>query len=75
MPCKMSILSSRYVVYEGRNRGVYTTWKEAHKQVGGYPDNNFEKVKGVEEARKRFEDYQNQSYGNSYSYDGYSSSD
>lgn len=57
-----SSLFSRYVVYEGKNPGVYDQWRDAHQQVAGYPDNSYERVKGADEAKSRFNDYNSQKW-------------
>lgn len=41
-----------YAVQKGRNRGVYSSWKECKKQVDGYFGPRFRKFKNYEDARK-----------------------
>ena len=43
-----------YVVWEGKNPGVYETWEEAKQQVDGYRGARFKKLKTIEDAIAAF---------------------
>ncbi|KAJ8615590.1 hypothetical protein MRB53_034962 [Persea americana] len=40
-----------YVVYRGRQLGIYQTWTECKAQVLGYPNAKFKQFSSIEEAR------------------------
>lgn len=44
-----------YVVWEGVNPGVYTTWESCQLQIKGYPNAKFKSFKSREEAERAFE--------------------
>ena len=50
-----------YVVWEGKNRGVYTTWKECQQQIEGIKGAKYKSFKTKENAEKalkgNYEDY------------------
>jgi len=50
-----------YVVWEGRKRGIYTTWKECQEQIEGIKGARYKSFKTKENAEKAFkgnyEDY------------------
>jgi len=52
-----------YVVWEGRNRGVFTDWKECERQIKGFPEakyKSFDTIREAEEAlRKSYWDFIN----------------
>jgi len=39
-----------YVVWEGHQPGIYTTWEEAHQQISGYPSAKYKRFSSLEEA-------------------------
>ncbi|KAH7848008.1 hypothetical protein Vadar_032748 [Vaccinium darrowii] len=41
-----------WVVFIGRNPGIYTTWKEAKAQVDGYPRNDHKRYHTFDEAQE-----------------------
>ncbi|KMK75010.1 ribonuclease H [Alkalihalobacillus pseudalcaliphilus] len=43
-----------YVVWEGRNRGIYTSWAECEKQVKGYTGARFKSFQSEAEANAAF---------------------
>ena len=43
-----------YVVWEGRNPGIYDTWEECKAQVDGYKGAKFKSFKKLEEATEAF---------------------
>jgi viroplasmin and RNaseH domain-containing protein len=45
---------ARYVVYVGRQPGVYSNWDDAHAQVNGYSGACHKKFKCKEEAFEAF---------------------
>lgn len=49
-----------YVVYRGRQPGIYQTWTECKSQVLGYPNAEFKGFSSVEEARVSFMNYHGQ---------------
>ncbi|MED4604355.1 RNase H1/viroplasmin domain-containing protein, partial [Paenibacillus validus] len=46
--------SKFYVVWEGKQPGVYKTWAECQAQTNGYPQAKFKSYESEEEARKMF---------------------
>ncbi|GAF63118.1 ribonuclease H-like protein [Bacillus sp. TS-2] len=53
----MSFLSKKkfYVVWEGRKKGIFTTWKECEEQVKGYQGARFKSFPSIEEAKAAFD--------------------
>ena len=49
-----------YVVYRGRQSGIYQTWTECKAQVLGYPNAEFKGFSSIEEARVSFLNYHGQ---------------
>ncbi|WP_062049360.1 ribonuclease H [Bacillus sp. JCM 19034] len=45
-----------YVVWEGRNTGIFTSWSECEKQVKGYTGARFKSFPTKEEAEQAFSD-------------------
>ena len=43
-----------YVVWEGRNPGVYETWEDCQEQVEGWPGAKFKSFSSQEEAVTAF---------------------
>ncbi len=39
-----------YVVWEGRNKGVFTTWDDCKKQIDGYPEAKYKSFESEKEA-------------------------
>ena len=48
-----------YVVFIGRNPGVYLSWKETEEQVHQFSGNDYKGFDSLEEAREAFDNYQN----------------
>ena len=50
-----------YAVYEGRQRGIFGTWKEARAQIQGYPGAIYKKLHSRAEAEAWLQEYQQRS--------------
>jgi len=48
-----------YVVFVGRNPGVYLSWEETKEQVHRFSGQNYKGFDSLEEAREAFDNYQN----------------
>ena len=48
-----------YVVFVGRNPGVYLSWKETEEQVHQFSGNDYKGFDSLEEAHEAFNNYQN----------------
>lgn len=48
-----------YVVFVGRNPGVYTSWEETKAQVHRFSGQNYKGFDSLEEAREAFDNYHN----------------
>lgn len=48
-----------YVVFIGRNPGVYLSWKETKMQVHQFSGNDYKDFDSLDEAREAFNKYQN----------------
>ncbi|PKA45960.1 hypothetical protein AXF42_Ash019721 [Apostasia shenzhenica] len=48
---------SLYLVLKGRQEGIFTSWAECHAMLNKYPGALYFKVKIVEEAKQKMEDY------------------
>ena len=48
-----------YVVFRGRNPGIYLTWESCQEQVSGFRDNIYKGYNSVEEARADFVEWMN----------------
>ncbi|PKA61620.1 hypothetical protein AXF42_Ash018601 [Apostasia shenzhenica] len=48
---------SLYLVLKGRQEGIFTSWAECHAMLNKYPGALYFKVKTVEEAKQKMEDY------------------
>ncbi len=44
-----------YVVWQGREPGIYLSWEECQKQVFGHPNARYKSFKSIEEAKFAFE--------------------
>ncbi|PKA65301.1 hypothetical protein AXF42_Ash005634 [Apostasia shenzhenica] len=53
----LSTWMSLYLVLKGRQEGIFTSWAECHAMVNKYPGALYFKVKTVEEAKQKMEDY------------------
>ncbi|MED6128704.1 hypothetical protein PIB30_100583, partial [Stylosanthes scabra] len=43
--------NKQYVVFDGRNPGIYDSWDDANAQVSGFPRNSFKSFKTPQEAQ------------------------
>jgi ribonuclease HI len=50
-----------YVVFCERKQGVFSTWKECHDQVSGYPGACFKGYRSRDEAEEAFQHVHNKS--------------
>lgn len=48
-----------YVVFVGRNPGVYLSWEETKEQVHQFSGNDYKGFDSLEEAREAFDNYHN----------------
>lgn len=48
----------KYVVYEGKQPGIYDSWEDASRQVLGHSGNVHRKVSNPAEAERSFERFQ-----------------
>jgi len=48
--------SKQYVVWVGKQPGVYGTWKECQEQVNGYPEAKYKSFESKEQAMKAFKE-------------------
>ena len=48
-----------YVVFIGRNPGVYLSWKETEEQIHQFSGNDYKGFDSLEEAREAFNNCQN----------------
>ena len=57
LPRKLSVSKERkyYVVWVGKNPGVYDAWPAAQSQVAGHPDARFKSFVSLEEAKLAFQ--------------------
>lgn len=55
----MSSSSWFYAVANGRQVGIYPSWKEAQKQITGFPDPRYKKFATEQEAQQFIDDYHN----------------
>ena len=46
-----------YVVFKGRQLGIYNSWPECQEQVNGYRDNLYQSYPTLEEAEVAFLEY------------------
>ncbi|MBO8589784.1 RNase H1/viroplasmin domain-containing protein, partial [Staphylococcus aureus] len=46
-----------YVVYNGREPGIYNSWPECHQQVDRYSSNCHRSYKGYDEAVRSYDDF------------------
>lgn len=54
---KISRGHAAYVVFEGFEPGVYTTWEETEDQVKRYSNNKFKGFQSIEKARRAYKRY------------------
>ena len=53
-----------YVVFEGRNPGIYTTWELCRAQVHEYSEPVFRKYHSLQEAEEAYLNYTRATYPN-----------
>ena len=54
---KISRRNEAYVVFEGAEPGVYTTWEETEEQVKRYSNNKHKGFPSLEKARRAYKRY------------------
>jgi ribonuclease HI len=52
----MSKKQKYYVVWAGRNIGIFTTWDDCRRSVEGYPDARYKSFESKEEAESAFKE-------------------
>ena len=58
-----------YVIFRGKNPGIYTTWPACHAQVDGFSGNSYQSFRNIDDARIAWAKYIGQTMGDQTEWD------